>query len=437
MKTFIFILLLFISPSFFAGGIRDIDFSIDSSNFGVNNSFTLTIYLIKKSGKKIEVKPNEMSLHWNQIQVTGTHISTFKHGVATFNQTEITGANNTCELEVSCDHQKQTIKKTIRLPYLTGIIIKNTIISVNHYAPLSYDLIFSNGKTSPFNPLLFNETNLVSTSSSEVKFDGSNYMLKLDDPVSYESIDVNLKNKLNDQIIGSKRMIVEYPTSCRVESFGNNGRSGSNGSNGSSYSQSGSSGTSGENGTPGKDVKIYAKISNMNSVDFLVLQIFYSDGRHQSEILKHDGRPIIVSTYGGNGGSGGNGGNGMYGYIDKTKQIDSPRGGNGGNGGNAGSGGNGGNVYFIFNNETGDLSSYFSLSTKGGDAGFPGVGGQGGKGNYSDALLLGKILSSRDGSNGTNGVAGTSGTMGTIVAPEILTSQEWNDRYTKNLNGGF
>ena len=71
MKTILFLGAFLFSTSLFAGRIRDIDFVVDSSNFCKTNTFSITVFLIKKNGKRITLKPNEFSIHWSKIKVKG------------------------------------------------------------------------------------------------------------------------------------------------------------------------------------------------------------------------------------------------------------------------------------------------------------------------------------------------------------------------------
>ena len=131
MKTLIFLSIILFSSTTFAGKIRDIDFNIDSSNFSKNNTFAITVYLIKKSGKRIVIAPNTFSIYWNKIKVNGQHISSFKHGIVTFNQQLISGTNNTCNIEVIYNGSDIKLQKPIIYPYVKGLIIKNNKIPVN------------------------------------------------------------------------------------------------------------------------------------------------------------------------------------------------------------------------------------------------------------------------------------------------------------------
>ena len=437
MKSIFFLIIICISTSTFAGRIRDIDFSIDTSNFGKTNMFEITVFLIKKSGKRIIMAPNQFSLHWGKLQVTGQHIQSFKHGIVTFDQNAINSENNKIVLDISYNDRQHTMQSNITFPFVKALKINNTNIPVNHFAPLEYDLIFSNGKKTPHNNSLYNESNLISTSSSEVTISNSQFMVQLNEPAKVDSLKVGFKNKLTDVILDEKMVKIEYPTTCVIYATGTDGANGQNGKDGTKYSENGTSASSGQNGGNGKDIRIFAKTMSVNNKKYIILQSFLSNGTHQTEVIWYDGRPIVVSTNGGRGGNGGNGGNGMKGLIDKTKQINFPNGGNGGNGGNAGSGGNAGTIYFVFNTSAEDLKTYFSTTTTGGQPGTIGNGGNGAKGDYSDLLLGGKILTTRDGKQGYYGTKGSYGNNGSTLSPLIVSDSEWNNLYLKNLNDGF
>jgi hypothetical protein len=437
MKTLLLTALLLATNALYAGRIRDIDFRIDTLAFGTKNTFTITVYLIKKNGKRIELKPNESSLYWSRISVKGEHILAFKHGLITFNQAQITKENNSIVLEVSYNQNEHSIQKPITFPYVKGMMIQNSTIAVNHAAAFDYQLLFSNGKTAPGHQKLFDANNFQTDTSPEVKLTGSTLMIQLDEPAAFETIDLSIKNRLTDEVLGSRTLLIAYPSSCRIDKFGNDGKSGKNGTDGKKTSENGTAGSNGESGTSGRDVRIFAKLVKSNNINYLVLHIFDAKNIAQSEVLQYNGQPIPVSTYGGRGGNGGNGGNGMNGLIDKEKQIDSPKGGNGGMAGNAGSGGNGGNVFLVYPSETGDISSVFSFETQAGGSGIAGTGGKGGKGDYSDSKTLGKVLTNKDGNDGTNGAAGSGGVSGQVKYPRILSLEEWTSFYQQHLLEGF
>ncbi len=437
MKNILIFTLLFLSTTSYAGRIRDLDFTIDTSNFGVNNTFTITVFLIKKNGKRITLAPNQFSLYWGKLKVTGQHILSFKHGLVTFDQSSIFNGNNKTILDISYNNGQHTMQADIIYPYVNSLNINNNSITVNHFNAFDYDLVFSNGKTTNHSNNLFNENNLINTSSPDIKISDSKIMLQLEEPSLSENIKLSFKNKLNDQFLGEKLVNISYPTTCRIEVHGIDGANGIDGKDGVKTSEIGSKGTNGQNGLKGKDIVVLAKTKNVNSKRYIILQTFATDGSHQTEIIWFDGSPIVINSNGGNGGNGGKGGDGMKGLIDKTKQINSPNGGNGGNGGNAGNAGNAGNVNVIISKSSEDLKSFFSISSNGGTAGKIGIGGSGGKGDYSDTNLAGKILTTRDGKQGNNGIRGVDGTNGIINTPQIVSEEEWIKQYEQYLKEGF
>jgi hypothetical protein len=381
--------------------------------------------------------PNQFSLYWGKLDVTGQHILSFNHGIVTFDQNAINNQNNKITLDISYNDRQHSMQSSIVFPFLKSIKIKNSTIPVNHLSSIDYDLIFSNGRKTPHDNSLFNETNLISTATSEVLISNSQFMIQLNEPALTDSIKVGFKNKLTDQLLDEKLVKIEYPTTCIISANGKDGSNGTNGKDGAKYSENGTSGSNGTNGTNGNDIRVFAKTSTVNSKKYIILQTFLSNGTHQTEVIWFDGRPIVINSNGGRGGNGGNGGNGMKGLIDKTKQINYPNGGSGGNGGNAGSGGNGGNIYFVFNKSAEDLKTFFTTTTLGGQSGTPGNGGNGAKGDYSDLIIGGKILTTRDGKQGNYGMKASSGNNGSILSPVIVSDDEWKSQYLKNLNEGF
>lgn len=437
MKKIVLIILLLFSNNTFAGRIRDIDFSIDTSNFGETNTFSVTIFLIKKNGKRITLSPNHLSLKWGNLKITGDHIISFKQGIVAFDQSSITQENNKTVLEISYKNGLHTIKTDIIYPYVTSVKINNNTIPVNHFETINYDLVFSNGKTTYHSNSLFADYNLINTSQSEITKLNDQFMIQLNEPAPFETVKLSFKNKLTGKELGEKTILIGYETTCRLEYQGLDGLNGSHGKDGVKISESGSFGYNGQNGTSGNNVRVFAKINTTNSKKYLILQVFSSNGKHQTEILLYNGQPIIINTNGGRGGNGGNGGNGMRGLIDKTKQINSPNGGNGGNAGNAGYGGDAGNIYFVFLNSTENMLSFFSTSSIAGSAGNPGNPGTGGKGDYTDASNLIKMQNSRDGRQGYIGNKGINGKNKTASNPLIISDEEWTALLKKHLSEGF
>ena len=435
MKTILFLGAFLFSTTLFAGRIRDIDFVVDSTNFCKTNTFSITVFLIKKNGKRITLTPNELSIHWNKIKVTGQHLISFNRGIVKFDQQAVTTGNNSANLEIT--YNNLSMQLPITFPYVTGLILKNNTIAVNHPMTLDYELIFNNGKTALPSPTLFNENNFVNSSVSEVNLVRSSFLIRLDEPAAYETVELLIKNRLNNQELGKKIMSLEYPTTCKIDGSGNSGANGINGANGKKTSESGSNGTNGSNGQTGVSVRVFTTTKIFNQTKFVIIHAFYSDNRHQTEVLKFDGQPIVISTNGGNGGSGGNGGIGSNGSINIATKVNSPMGGHGGSGGTAGSGGNAGNISLIFTPEITNSSTIFSTSSNGGFAGAIGVGGKGGKGDYSDVKFIGKVLNTRDGNNGNNGLSGQNGLNALTPNFKTLTIEEWKAFYTRHINEGF
>ena len=156
MKTILILTLLFLSTASYAGRIRDLDFTIDTSNFGVTNSYSITVFLIKKNGKRITLTPNHFSLYWGKLKVTGQHILSFKHGLVTFDQSSIFNGNNKTVLDVSYNNGQHTMQADIIYPFVNSLNINNNSINVNHFNAFDYDLVFNNGKTTSHSNNLFN-----------------------------------------------------------------------------------------------------------------------------------------------------------------------------------------------------------------------------------------------------------------------------------------
>ena len=272
LKFYTFLICLFTLLSASAKKVTDIDFDIDSSNFGVSNSYSLKIYLINKKGKRNLLSPGEFSLKWNKIKVTGDHILSFRHGIVVFNQPDIQASNNNCTIEVSYDNVHY-MKKTFKLPYVKGMIINTNSILVNKYQVFDYQLVFNNGKTSSPSESLFYRSNIVSLCPSEVDFNGDKVQVKLFDVVAYETLKLKFKNKQNEQVLGEKTILLEYPTTS-----GANGQNGQNGANGKTVSEVGKSGSNGSNGTNASKVLVFVKSKIVNGTTFYVLHYFLSDG---------------------------------------------------------------------------------------------------------------------------------------------------------------
>lgn len=426
MKKLLFVIstLFFLANHSYAKKITDISFEVDSSNFGITNTIGIKVSLFHKRGAATILNPNESSLKWKKIVITCEHLISLNRGVLTFNQSEITALNNTMNIEVVYD-KLHSYKQTIKLPYIKGIIINSSYITVNTLKPIDYELIFSNGRTAVSNESLFAEANIMNVSSNEIEMIGSNYQIKLNEPTASETSKIILKNRLTNQLLGEKNLIIDYPISAKINASGVDGLNGANGNAGKNPSENGLPGTNGENGTNALDVKIVAKIQKLNNSTFITVHSFLSNNKSRIDIIKYTGQPIYIYAYGGNGGNGGAGGKGADGLIDSLKKINSPNGGNGGNGGNAGHGGNGGKITFIFDKQTGDISNLFEIHNLPGTVGQIGTGGKGGKADNKSTKLIGQILKLKDGISGRNGQTGVAGRSAEIVSPKIVSTDEW------------
>jgi len=438
MKALLLFFIFFLATTLQAKRIRDIDFKIDTTNFGITNTYSVTVFLIKRSGKRITLSPRQLSLKWGSISVTAPHVLSFRNGIITFDQLAINNENNKVSLEVSYKKREHVVQANITYPYVTSIAIQNNDISVNHPTIIQYELEFSNGKKAIQNESLFNSSNLETTSStSDFQLNKSQMMLLLNEPASYETVKLSCRNKRSNLLLSEKILTIAYLTNTTIEAQGANGSNGANGNDGRKISENGSSGGSGQNGFNGNDVRVFAKTRTVNGKKYVILQLFSSTGKHQTEIMWYDGRPILINANGGKGGNGGAGGNGIKGLIDKTKSINLPLGGNGGNGGRSGNGGDGGRIFFVIENSSEDIKNYFSTTSSGGGYGRAGNSGEGGKGDYSDLVSNGKIQTSRDGKQGTNGSQGTTGRNGAIMHPLMVASEEWENQYNKHVSEGF
>ena len=103
------ILAILITLTSFAGRIRDIEFKVDSSNFGFSNTYSINVNLIKKNGKRIKLYANTPSLHWYKIKVEGNFVKSFKDGVITFDQTKIDPSN--CLSFIKVTYKKKSISR--------------------------------------------------------------------------------------------------------------------------------------------------------------------------------------------------------------------------------------------------------------------------------------------------------------------------------------
>jgi hypothetical protein len=437
MKQILLLFILGFGLNLQAAKIRDINIQIDSSNFGITNTFAIKVFLIKKNGKQIVLHPGSAHSKWSKVKIYGTHILTSNNGRVAFNQTNINAFNNQTEIEVSYNEGEHIIREKIRLPYVKGLIIMNNTVMVNHLEPLNFHLIFNNGRTKESNASLFDFNTVINESPYELNLIGGKIMYRIDAPVENETVEIKLRSQKTQQVIGQKNLLITYPTTCEIKPEGIHGVSGRNGVDGRSTSQNGGHGQHGAPGGNGVDVHIFARVMKFKEKDYMLLQIFYADGRYESEVLLLTGQPIFVSSKGGNGGNGGNGGSGAPGKIDLEKDINSPLGGDGGNGGNAGNGGDAGEITLYYLSEQTDITSLFQMETNGGVAGTAGVAGLGGKGDNSQTKLIGVLLGLKEGKTGQIGAAGTNGKNAIITKNSLATDEEFNNLWQKHLEQGF
>lgn len=426
---------LFITKLSFAIDVEHLTFSIDSSGYGITNQFNITVNLINKRGRIVAVRPNEFLLKWKKIKVQGEHILSVKDGIVSFNQQKINSNNNKIELTVSYQSFEGAPiiyqSKKLVLPFVRGLIIKNNSILVNSPTTLNYELIFNNGITAKPNEKLFNQQNIGSSSNSKIAWKNCQFQLNIQEPIPDDNVSLILKNKSTNELLGEKKLTIEYLTTCTINNSGLDGFNGQNGLSGRVASENGSNGTSGEHGSNALNLKILVRSSVINNSLYLTLHTFSSDGNYGSNIIKYNGTPIIIKANGGDGGNGGKGGDGMSGTVDTLRKINSPYGGNGGNGGHGGNAGNGGKITLIFDQATGDLSNYFEIEVREGTPGNPGQGGNAGSGDYKETGLIGTLLSVNRGSEGISGQRGNPGNSGIIFPTRIVSSEEWNSLYDK------
>lgn len=191
------------------------------------------------------------------------------------------------------------------------------------------------------------------------------------------------------------------------------GRNGGNGNTGK-QGVAGKRGKNGGNGRKATSVTLEANIITQGS--FLAILAEGETGQHGG--LGQSGGD------GGNGGQGGTGGNGGGAKYDRSASRGGNggnggtggRGGKGGDGGHGGKGGDGGNIKLMVTKKIpkGALTSWLSLTSKGGLGGKRGQGARGGNGGQGGKN--GSAGRGGDGSvfkhGGSSGLAGTPGKRG-------------------------
>lgn len=410
MRNFkITLLALFITLTSFAGRIRDIEFSVDSSNFGFSNTYSINVNLIKKNGKRIKLYANTPSLHWYKIKVEGNFVKSFKDGVITFDQTKINPSNCLNSITVSYKNSHQLSTK-IKYPYVQNILIKTKTVLANRFNKLDYGLVFNTGDTTIASQNLFDLSRLMIQGDSNLIVQNNQIMIKIEHPSQVKNTSIHVADLQNPEINLTKSLTLTFPTNLDIYANGTDGFNGRKGSNASYRSSNGSKGGDGENGSNAPNVKIYVEPIEYESTLYLSINYFTSSGINHFDLLNFEGKPIQIFANGGNGGDGGNGGNGANGKI--TSKVISPKGGNGGEGGNGGRGGNGGKVELIFLQYPKDFRPYFLVFNYGGQGGKKGRGGDKGKGVYTNASpdqLKNKVFDGNDGVSGINGINGHNG----------------------------
>lgn len=433
----IVLLLLIITPLFcFSARIRDIEFSIDSSSFGVENSFQISVNLIKKNGKRIHLKPNVFSFQWSKVKVKGENILSFNNGVIIFDQTKITKDNYQTKILVSYDmgrKGKHLLEKTINLPYITDIQIINKHLKVNTPESIQYLLTFNNGKSTLSSQSLFSSDNISLKGDTNLVLSQNTFYLKLSDPAEFDSLLIFGSSASNPEFNFKKWLPLLYPSNAIIYGSGKDGVSGRNGINGRKYSKSGSNGFAGKSGGNADNVKVFIDIIERDEKVFFKINSIFSNKPHQSDLIEFKGLPIEIFANGGIGGNGGNGGNGQDGRIDLEEKIISPKGGNGGDAGNAGNGGNGGSIELFFKKTEKDYTHYFIAFNYGGKKGIPGKGGLAGRGDYLNAAAKDKAAKILDGNTGINGKSGRDGFNGPIISKSYLLKDDFQKALDKQF----
>lgn len=433
MKTIFigFILIYCVVFSVNAQKYKEMFLHIDSTNFGKTNHFYLDIVRVKKKGKQVLTNLQSSKRDWKDFWVTVPEHLSFNMGICTYDIAKITAENQYCTIKIK--DEDSGLEKTIsfNLPYVTGVSINSTLLKANRYTTLDYGLIFSNGRTNADNSLLATNQIEVKTSSEKITARGGEMFLYLDQPYHQSTIEIQILNDYTNQVLGSKVMEIDYPSTASYKWNGSSGQSGNSGSYGSSPSGNASNGGHGRDGTDGVSAKILVYEMTVNNETFLILKVFTDDGGQRSEVLRYLGENITIESIGGSGGNGGNGGKGGDGKIDKENNVDSPHAGNGGNGGNGGDAGSGGNIQIYFHENVYRLASKFEVKNFAGMPGTAGEAGKAGKGDYSESKLLGILFSTKGGTDGQPGIAGTYAKDGTfdLIRVEAMDFDALLQRY--------
>lgn len=436
MKKIVLIILIIFPLVSFSARIRDIEFSIDSSSFGIDNYFKISVNLIKKNGKRIHLEPNVFAFQWSKVNVIGENILSFSNGVVYFNQTNINRNNYKTKIVVSYNlgrKGKHTLEQTINLPFVTEISLKNEHVKVNKAENIQYLLKFNNGKSTIAKRSLFDFEDINLNSDSNLIATKYKIHFELTDPSDKDSILIIGKLKEEKEILFTQKLPLLYSNVTQINGNGRDGANGNNGTNGRKYSQNGTNAFAGKNGSNANDIKIFIDIINKNNKVFFKINSVFSNQPNQFDLIEFKGLPIEIFANGGNGGNGGSGGNGRDGKINLDKKIISPNGGNGGNAGNGGNGGNGGKIIIYFRKIEKDYSHYFIPFNFAGKKGTSGTPGKEGRGDYVNSSKKDKKARILDGKEGLRGKNGRDGKNGATIKKVFLSEVEFQKILMDNL----
>lgn len=436
MKKIVLIILIVFPLISFSARIRDIDFSIDSSSFGLENHFKISVDLIKKNGKRIYLKPNVFAFQWSKVNVEGDNILSFSNGVVYFDQTNITKDNYKTKIIVSYNmgrKGKHTLEQTLNLPYVKEVSLKNEYIKVNKPEQIEYLLKFNNDKSTVATKSLFDFDDIIL--SSDTNFVATKYKIYLELMDPYDKDSLVIIGTLNEKkkILFTQKLPILYPNTAQINGSGKDGINGKNGVNGRKYSQNGTNAFAGKNGSNANDIKIFIDIIDKNKKVYFKINSIYSNQPDQFDLVEFKGLPIEIFANGGNGGNGGDGGDGRNGKIDLDKKIISPNGGNGGNAGNGANGGNGGKIKIYFKKVEKDYSHYFIPFNFAGKKGTSGKPGKEGRGDYVNSSAKDKKARILDGKEGLKGKNGRDGKNGPPIEKIILPKEDFQRILIDNL----
>lgn len=424
MKSLFLLFLLFfaLTPSLHAQKYKEMFLHVDSSNFGTSNQFFMDIIRIKKKGKQVLTDRFSSRRDWKDFWVTMPDYMRFNMGICTFDMALVSPENQLCTIKIKDEDSGLEKSIQFKIPYVSGLNLTTNAVEANRYRPLDYNLLLSNGKTIAGSFFLPPNNLELRCPNVDLFAHGSEIYLDLTRPYHLPSINVEFYNKNTGRFLGSQAMQIQYPSAASFNWSGYSGSNGSNGSNGSTPSGNASSGTRGTDASSGTSGSIFVYQMNVNNESFLILKIFKSDENNQTEVLKYQGAIFSIESVGGSGGDGGSGGNGGDGKVDKANNIDSPYAGNGGDGSSGGDAGNGGNIQIFFHESVFYLADKFEVRNNAGMPGSAGKAGKAGKGDYTNAKLIGVLLSTKAGVDGTPGVAGKYATDGNTEKINVLST---------------